>query len=103
MIDISKALLHLRPGASWSMSNDDYKTLWWSDDNELPPPTEEELINVFENLQFEHERYEYQRKRATEYPPITDYIDGVVKGDQEQIQAYIDACQAVKAKYPKPE
>jgi hypothetical protein len=45
----------------------------------------------------------YKYQRATEYPPITDYIDGVVKGDQEQIQAYIDACLAVKAKYPKPE
>ena len=31
----------------------------------------------------------------------TDYIDGVVKGDQAQIDAYIAACQAVKAKYPK--
>jgi hypothetical protein len=41
--------------------------------------------------------------RAIAYPPITDYIDGVVKGDQAQIQAYIDACLAVKAKYPKPE
>jgi hypothetical protein len=27
----------------------------------------------------------------------------VVKGDQVQVQAYIDACLAVKAKYPKPE
>lgn len=53
-------------------------------------------------LQAEHEAAEYQRNRAREYPPITDYIDGVVKGDQAQIQAYIDACLAVKAKYPKP-
>jgi len=45
----------------------------------------------------------YAQNRFMEYPPITDYIDGVVKGDQEQIQAYIDACLAVKAKYPKPE
>jgi hypothetical protein len=45
----------------------------------------------------------YIVKRKQEYPPITDYLDGVVKGDQEQIQAYIDACLAVKAKYPKPE
>jgi uncharacterized protein (UPF0297 family) len=43
----------------------------------------------------------YKELRAKEYPPITDYIDGVVKGDQAQIQAYIDACLAVKAKYPK--
>jgi hypothetical protein len=45
---------------------------------------------------------QYKRDRAIEYPPMADYIDGVVKGDQAQIQAYIDACLAVKAKYPKP-
>lgn len=45
---------------------------------------------------------EYQRLRAAEYPPITDYLDGIVKGDAAQVQAYIDACLAVKLKYPKP-
>jgi hypothetical protein len=34
---------------------------------------------------------------------MTDYLDGLVKGDTEQMQSYIDACLAVKAKYPKPE
>ena len=43
----------------------------------------------------------YKYARASEYPNVTDYIDGVVKGDQAQIQAYIDACLAVKDKYPK--
>jgi hypothetical protein len=43
----------------------------------------------------------YKAKRASEYPPITDYLDGVVKGDQTQIDKYIADCQAVKAKYPK--
>ena len=45
----------------------------------------------------------YAQKRAAEYPPATDYLDAVVKGDQAQIDAYIAACLAVKAKYPKPE
>jgi hypothetical protein len=44
----------------------------------------------------------YQAQRAAEYPPMADYLDGIVKGDQAQVQAYIDACLAVKAKYPKP-
>lgn len=44
----------------------------------------------------------YADKRRAEYPPIEDYLDGVVKGDQAQMDAYIAACQAVKAKYPKP-
>ena len=52
--------------------------------------------------QAELAKTQYQRDRAAEYPPITDYLDGIVKGDQAQVQAYIDACLAVKAKYPKP-
>ena len=43
----------------------------------------------------------YQELRAAEYPPMTDYLDGVVKGDQAQIDKYIADCLAVKAKYPK--
>jgi hypothetical protein len=43
----------------------------------------------------------YAQKRQPEYPPVTDYLDGIVKGDTAQVQAYIDACNAVKAKYPK--
>jgi len=45
----------------------------------------------------------YIAKRQAEYPSFIDYLDGVVKGNQAQIDAYIAACQAVKAKYPKPE
>lgn len=33
---------------------------------------------------------------------MTDYLDAVVKGDQVAINAYIEKCLAVKAKYPKP-
>jgi len=43
----------------------------------------------------------YAEKRADEYPPMTDYLDGVVKSDQTQIAKYIAACIAVKNKYPK--
>ena len=43
----------------------------------------------------------YIAKRQAEYPPITDYLDGVVKGDQAQIDKYIADCLAVKTKYPK--
>ena len=43
----------------------------------------------------------YIAKRQAEYPPFTDYLDGIAKGDQAQIDKYIAECQAVKAKYPK--
>ena len=74
----------------------------------VPFTAEEEAERDAEEAAFVAEQSEflktqYQRDRAAEYPPITDYIDGVVKGDTAQVQTYIDACLAVKAKYPKAE
>jgi len=45
--------------------------------------------------------HSYIAKRQAEYPSFTDYLDGIAKGDQAQIDKYIADCQAVKAKYPK--
>jgi len=39
--------------------------------------------------------------REEAYPPMSDYLDAKIKGDAEAEQAYIDACLAVKTKYPK--
>lgn len=45
----------------------------------------------------------YADKRRAEYPDFRDYLDGLVKNDQAQINKYLADCAAVKAKYPKPE
>lgn len=69
------------------------------------PLTQEELAEIAvlrEAAQKELAKTQYQELRRAEYPPITDYIDGVVKGDQAQIDKYIADCLAVKQKYPKP-
>lgn len=65
----------------------------------LPSDIEEKR----EELISEYNALNYQRRRKLEYPPITDYLDAIVKGDQEQIDEYIAKCLAVKQKYPKPE
>ena len=54
----------------------------------------------------------YKTKRAAEYPNITDYLDAKAKQastdettkaeGEAQEAAYLAACLAVKAKYPKP-
>ena len=74
-----------------------------------------ELINPIDGAPFsEYQRFgfftglqevintQYQRDRKNEYPPIEEYIDGIVKGDQNQVNQYIQKCLAVKAKYPRP-
>jgi uncharacterized small protein (DUF1192 family) len=99
IIDKADALQSLRPGAQWVLRGDDLEWL----DTEQTQPTEAEITAEIARLQAEHERNEYQRQRAAEYPPMVNYLDGIVKGDTEQVQTYIDACLAVKVKYPKPE
>lgn len=100
--DLTHAILSLRPAASWSMREDDYSTLVWSDPTS-DKPSEHELQQEVARLQAEWDANEYQRLRRAEYPDFRDYLDGVVKNDAEQINAYVAACLAVKAKYPKPE
>lgn len=49
-----------------------------------------------------HNTHLTMQRRKDAYPPITDYIDGLVKGDQAQIDKYIEDCLAVKESFPKP-
>lgn len=47
----------------------------------------------------------YQRQRQPEYPPLTDLADALYwasTGDSSKLDVYYEACEAVKAKYPKP-
>jgi hypothetical protein len=47
------------------------------------------------------EALSYAEKRRAEYPPVADYIDALVKGDEQQMADYVAKCLTVKAKYPK--
>jgi hypothetical protein len=42
------------------------------------------------------------QQRREEYPPVEDYIDGVVKGDDAQVAAYKAKCLEVKKNHPLP-
>jgi hypothetical protein len=98
-MDITQAILSLRPGASWSISGDDYETLWWSDENDLPPPTEEEVQVEIERLQAEYDNNQYQRDRASAYPSIEDQLDTLYHQGYDGWKAMVDE---VKNQYPKP-
>ena len=68
---------------------------------DIPKPTMAQL-DAFEAQANEVERLNLVKaNRAKEYPDFKEYLDGIVKGDDAQIQKYINDCLAVKAKYPK--
>ena len=63
---------------------------------------DEALVKTeYDKLLAEYDALDYARKRKAEYPDIYNYIDGIVKSDQAQIDKYIADCQAVKDKYSK--
>jgi tRNA A37 N6-isopentenylltransferase MiaA len=97
MINKIDAIKSLHPNAKWIIRGEQIE---WLSTN-IVQPTDTEINAELARLQAEYEAKEYQRKRALEYPDFKDYLDGIVKGDTAQVQAYIDACNAVKAKYPK--
>ena len=45
---------------------------------------------------------EVHKKRKAEYPPVEDYLDAIVKNDEDQKNIYIEKCLEVKRKYPLP-
>lgn len=100
MSKVSKfdAILSLRPNAKFTVRGNE--TIEWLDDTETQP-SDIEIQNEIDRLQAEYDALEYQRKRKAEYPPMADYLDAIVKGDDAQKQKYIDDCLAVKEKYPK--
>ena len=76
----------------------DYIKEWNLD---IPKPSMAQL-NALEAQANEVERLNLVKSnRSKEYPDFKEYLDGIVKGDQAQIDKYIADCLAVKAKYPK--
>jgi len=65
------------------------------------PISKADIRIAMDELQAEYDALDYARKRRREYPDIYDYMDGIVKNDQTQIDKYIADAQAVKSKYPK--
>ena len=89
MIDIHNAIFKLNPTVVTISNN----TAYDADGNEVA--YDKSAVQAYVDA------HAYIAKRAAEFPPVTDYIDGVVKGDQAQIDKYIADCLAVKARHPK--
>lgn len=105
MIDVkyvNLALEKLTPKGSWVVTEDYLvadKIIWLSKD--IEKPSWDDILKEAKNFQVVEISTNYQKLRKAEYPPIEDYMDGLVKNDQTQIDAYIEKCKQVKLKYPK--
>ena len=99
MTNIAKAIKAINNLAEFTINADDINQITWH--NETTPIPANEIIAKQQQLITEYESNQYQRDRVKEYPDFKDYLDGIVKGDQAQIDKYIADCLAIKTKYPK--
>jgi hypothetical protein len=53
-------------------------------------------------LQAEYDAQEYARSRATAYDSVGDQLDQLMKDMRDGTTTHQTACEAVKAKFPKP-
>jgi hypothetical protein len=99
---IVDALNSLVPNSEWVVNGENYEDIVWIS-NDIEKPLKFDIDEELKKLNNEYNLKEYQRLREKEYPDFKEYLDGVVKGDQNQINSYIQKCLKIKEKYPKPE
>jgi hypothetical protein len=93
----AQALQTLRPEAQWVLRGDELEWL----DTEQVQPTEEEIRAEIARLEAEYIATQYQRDRKAEYDKLNQFemqFDDVANGTT----TWVDAINAIKAKYPKP-
>ena len=76
--------------------------LIWSDKN-IECPSDEDLKKWEIEIQAEFSAQAYARNRASAYDSVGDQLDQLMKDMRDGTTTHKDACEAVKAKFPKPE
>ena len=96
-----QVILALNPSANFVVRGSDLDTctIEWRDGT--PEISKADIKTKRDSILADYDAQEYARKRKVAYPDIYDYMDGIVKNDQTQINKYIADSQAVKVRYPK--
>lgn len=97
---IEHALKNLVEGASFAIKGDSLEGITWYGPGDQP--SDEDILAEMEVVKAKVAAEQYKEKRFHEYPPFAWFLDAWVKNDEAGLEAYRQACLAVKAKYPKP-
>ena len=103
---LAEILPILRPNSAYVITNrSDQQEVVYDENNELPYPTEAELLAAQETYLAQKTATQYQRDRQPEYPALADLADALYwsnQGDNTKLDEYYAKVSAVKTKYPKP-
>ena len=100
MTDYAAVLAAIRPGAEWSMTDNDYATLEWYSDS--PKPTKKTLDDAWPQVQYDNEYAAVEAQRRARYQAETDGMFFAAQRDGGDLTEWQAAVDAIKADLPYP-
>jgi hypothetical protein len=101
MTDYALVLEAIRPGAEWSLNNNDYATLDWYSDS--PKPTKKTLDDAWPQVQYDNEYAAVEAARRARYQAETDGLFFAAQREGGDLTAWQAAVDQIKADLPYPE
>jgi len=90
IVDVAETEFEVHSSLTWMDAPDECTIFWTLENGVLSAPDAEPEKTYFEI-------------RKKEYPAIGDQLDDLMKDMRDGTTTHQTACEAVKAKYPKPE
>jgi hypothetical protein len=97
-MDIPSILMHIRPGALWSLNGDEYAGLDWLDDS--PKPTEQELVDAWPEVQTARANEQAEAQRAAAYKAEADPLFFYWQAGEGSEQAWQEKRAEIRARHP---
>jgi hypothetical protein len=97
-MDIPSILMHIRPGAAWSLSGDEYAGLDWLDDS--PKPTEQELVDAWPEVQTARANEQAEAQRAAAYKAEADPLFFYWQAGEGTEAAWQEKRAEIRDRYP---
>ena len=109
-VDIEQVLEQKYSQYQWGIRNNDYDSLTWSSNNDIPKPTYEELISHTENPEIEkavdeEKVIDKRQAQILEYWPIEKQFEALTEnamGRPEKLNDLMDFIIKTKEEHPKP-
>jgi hypothetical protein len=100
MTDYAAVLTAIRPGAEWSLNNNDYATLEWYSDS--PKPTKKTLDDAWPQVDYDNQYAAVEAARRARYQAETDGLFFEAQREGGDLTAWQAAVDQIKADLPYP-
>jgi hypothetical protein len=100
MTDYAAVLTAIRPGAEWSLNDNDYATLEWYSDT--PKPTKKTLDDAWPQVDYDNQYAAVEAARRARYQAETDGLYFAAQREGGDLTAWQAAVDQIKADLPYP-